>query len=82
MPDVNVTQAVREAAADYLKTQCGPIVQRIQVREGRQDDHPIVQLLARVESAALDRAIEVAEDPDIYSADDIAQAIRALKEPT
>lgn len=72
MPDVN-----REAAIQRALQMWNALPE-----DERNGERPWIMGFNAGYDAALDRALEVAADPDIYSADDIHQAILALKEPT
>lgn len=48
MDKVTVTQADREAAADHLAKQpLSNTLLRLRIREGKEDNHPLVQAFAR-----------------------------------
>lgn len=59
MDKVTVTQADREAAADYLAKQpLSNTLLRLRIREGDEDSHPLVQGFARHRLSALRQSSE------------------------
>ena len=63
--DIVVTQADRDAAADFSRDQLGGVhvtlAQRVHLREGKRDGHSLVQLLACHRQAEQERCAGIVE---------------------